>query len=148
MSGIATFRTRLHYAHNDWRRRGRILFPSPAEVRFVRIMGGRAVTFHFIRHPKTKFPLVVFVTMGRTLRREFVQREVRVGAMYVDFAFVNDYTKKAIEVDGSTHNDIVKEQNRDDYLRARGWRVLHIRGIEIYRQPKKVRDRAIAFLAK
>lgn len=138
----------IHYKHNEWRRINRILYPSPAEVKFVQIMGGHVIRVRFIRHVKTGFPLTFFVTMGRGLKREYVQREVRVGAMYVDFAFINDYTKKAIEIDGSTHNDIVIEQNRDDYLHEHGWEVIHIRGIEIYRNPARVRRRVIAFLSK
>lgn len=78
-----------------------------------------------------------------------VRREVRVGAMYVDFAFVTPYGKKAIEIDGRDfHRDIVKEQERDDYLRARGWQVMHIQALALYHNPESVRKRVIKFLAQ
>lgn len=140
---------KIHYVHNDWRRTNRMYFPSPAEVKFVRIMGGKTITISWIKHYKSKFPLVFFVTMGRTLRRELVQREYRVGGFFLDFAFVDDYSKKGIEIDGARHHqDIVKEQNRDDYLRRRGWYILHIRAVDLWRKPDVVRKRVKDFLAK
>lgn len=145
----ATLRQKIHYKKKEFWRNNRMLFPSPAEVQFIRMMGGKAIVIDHLKHPKTKFPLTVITTMGRTLKREFVQREVRVGAMYVDFAFVTQYDKKAIEIDGRDfHDDIIKEQNRDDYLRARGWRVYHIRADSLYRDPSLVQRKVIDFLAQ
>lgn len=145
---VREIRMKYHYAKKDWWRRNRILFPSPAEVRFVQIMGGRTVTINALRHPATGYPLVIFVSMGRLLRREFVQREVRVGAMYIDFAFETRYTKKGIEIDGADfHRDIVREQQRDDYLGGYGWRILHIQASDLYRSPDSVQRRVMSFLS-
>lgn len=140
---------KLHYVKKSWWRKNRILFPSPAEVQFIRIMGGKAIVIDHIKHPHTGFPLAIITSMGKILRREFVQREVRVGAMYVDFAFQTKYDRKAIEIDGkSFHRDIIKEQERDDYCRQYGWKLFHIQAVDIYREPNLVQQRVINFLAK
>src|SRR5947199_7843920 len=59
---------------SERRRKHRLRYPSPAEVRFVRIMGGRSLTVPFIRSVKTGFPLT-FVWLGRVLKRELIERE-------------------------------------------------------------------------
>lgn len=150
--GMGVFRyiaLRFRYAKKSWWRKNRILFPSPAEVQFVRVMGGKAIVIDHLKHPQTGFPLTVVTTMGWTLRREYVRREVRVGAMCVDFGFVTPYSKKAIEIDGEDfHRDVVKELQRDEYLRVRGWRVLHIQAVDVYRTPNLVRKRVHNFLAQ
>ena len=88
-------------------RDSRIVFPSPAELEFIRIMGGRVLTFNFMKHYKTGFPLAFVVSMGKVLRREQVKREVRVGSKWCDFG--NDI-RRAIEIDGEAyHNDIVEQ---------------------------------------
>jgi very-short-patch-repair endonuclease len=144
-----TLRLRMSYAKKDRQRRMRLLFPSAAEVKFVRILGGKVLTFRHIKHPKTKFPLVIFLSMGRMLRRENVQRETRIGGRFADFTFETPYTKKLIEIDGKAfHDDIIKEQERDDYLRKYGWRVLHVRAVDIWRRPDVVRKRVRDFLAR
>jgi very-short-patch-repair endonuclease len=111
-------------------------------------MGGHVLTINKLRHYKTKFPRAI-IFMGSFLKHELVQREVRVGAMYLDFACITPWDRKAIEIDGKNfHRDIVKEQNRDDYLEKYGWRILHIPAEDLYRKPDKVRDRVIRFFAE
>ena len=123
-------------------------YPSPAELKFIEIMGGRVYTIGFLKHPKTKFPRAI-IFMGSYLNSEFIEREFRVGAMYIDFAFVTPWYKKGIEIDGKNfHRDIVREQNRDDYLASYGWSIMHIVAEDLYRQPAKVRARVEKFLAK
>jgi len=58
-------------ARRNWRRRMRLLFPSPLEVRFARIMHGHTLTLPFIRNWRTSFPLT-FIWRGRLLKRELV----------------------------------------------------------------------------
>lgn len=139
----------MKYMRNDHRRRHRLRYTSPAEVKFIRLFGGKVVTINFMKSRKNKFPRTIVLTMGRTLKREFVQRELRVGGVYVDFAFVNRYTKKAIEIDGAEfHRDVVREQQRDDYLHGYGYSILHIPAVDLYRKPDAVKKRVITFLAK
>lgn len=141
-------RLHIYYVRKKIWRRTRILFPSPAEVRFVQVMGGRVLVFNYVRSTSTHYPLAIFISMGKILRREFVQREVRVGAMHVDFAFITSYGRQAIEIDGRNfHMDVVREQERDEYLNGRGWRVLHIQAVDLWRNPDAVQRRVIRFLA-
>jgi hypothetical protein len=127
-----------------WRRQ-RLLFMSPAEIKFIHIMGGRVVTFDHIKAPRTGFPLAVVITMGRTLRRERIEREVRVGKCFIDFG--NDI-KRGIEIDGRNfHMDIVKEQERDDYCAGYGWSLLHIQAGDLYRNPNQVQRDVLKYLS-
>jgi len=123
----------------------RYMFPSPAEVKFIRIMGGRAISVPFFKHPKTGFSYTYIISMGKILNSELIKREVRVGKYWVDFG--NDI-KRGIEIDGQKyHNDIVAQQERDDYFAGFDWRVLHIRAADLWRQPDNVQRDVIAFLA-
>lgn len=124
-------------------RESRLLFPSPAELRFIELMGGRYVTLPFFRHYKTGFCGALVLSMGKTLRREGFRREVRVGAKFCDFG--NDI-KRAIEIDGSYFHDIVEQQERDDYFAKYDWRVLHIDATDVWRQPDVVQRRVLKFL--
>lgn len=145
---IAAVRQQIWHKRKAIWRTGRMLFPSPAEVHFVRLFGGKALTLDFLKSTKTGFPLTFIYSRGRFLKYNFMQREVRVGAMYVDFAFVDSVSKKAVEIDGSDyHRDVLKEQDRDEYLALRGWRVLHIPAMDLYRQPGRVQQKVFEFLA-
>lgn len=131
---------------NVARRNRRIIFPSPAEVEFVRLFGGSVLVLSFLKDPQSGFPAAVFVSMGWYLRQEKVRREVPVGSKWVDFG--NDI-KRGIEIDGGEwHRDIVKEQDRKEYLEARGWLILHIPATRLRRYPDKVANEVIEFLSK
>lgn len=147
---LESFRRGLWYRKKQFWRNARILFPSPAEVHFVRLMGGKVITIDAIRYPNVnRFPLAIIYTRGKFLRTNLMQREVRVGAMYVDFAFIDPYTNKAIEIDGSDyHKDHVREAERDEYLKIRGWQVLHISAMDLYRQPGRVQQKVLNYLAR
>src|SRR5712691_5571184 len=91
---------------SNWRRRQRLLFPSPLEVRFAQIMHGKTFTLPFIKSTKTGYPLT-FIWRGKLLRRELVRREVRSGRYYLDYAVVTPFYKRGIELHGfSAHPDI------------------------------------------
>lgn len=122
-----------------------MIFPSPAEVQFIRVMGGRVLVVPFFKHLKTGFPFAVVVSMGKKLRQQQVGREVRVGGKYVDFG--NDI-RRGIEVDGEAyHSDIVAQTERDEYFKKYDWRVLHIPARDVFRQPDKVREKVLRFLS-
>ena len=78
-----------------------MLFPSPAEMEMVRILGGKVLTIQIVRHWHSGFPLAFIVWRPRIFKAENVRREVRVGAMYTDLAQVTPYGIKAIEVDSA-----------------------------------------------
>jgi len=113
-------------ARSNWRRRMRLLFPSPLEVRFARILHGHTLTIPFIRSIKTGFPLT-FIWRGKLLKRELMQREVRAGKCFIDYAVVTPYYKRGIELIGKRwHGDVIAEQERHDYLVAQGWQLMYL----------------------
>jgi hypothetical protein len=122
-----------------WRRVSRLLYPSPAEVRFIRLMKGRVLIIPFVRSGRSKFPLAIALSMGY-LKRELVEREIWVNGRYcLDFATPRSRVLKAIEIDGRDwHRDVVREQQRDEYLRSQGWQVLHVKAIDLWRKPREV----------
>lgn len=135
------YRLRARY----WRLQ-RLLFMSPAEARFVRLMGGRVLTFRHIRSTKTGFPLTFVLGLGRSLRAQQFRREVRVGKYYVDFA--NDIGW-CIEIDGSEwHRDVVAEFERESYLYQRGCRILRIKAPRLWNDSAGVQRDVLKFLAE
>lgn len=119
---------------------------SPAEIRFVQIMGGKVIVFDHVKHPRTDFPLAAVVTLGKFLRREKFKREVRVGKHFIDFG--NDI-KRGIEIDGRDwHMDVIKEMERDEYMADYGWSLLHIQASDLWRAPNVVQRRVLKFISK
>lgn len=135
---VIFYRTR-----SKWWRDNRLLYPSPAEVRFIRLMGGRVITIGRIKHYKTKYPLAIVVSLGRVLTRQNFRREVLVGTKLCDFG--NDL-KAAIEIDGKYYHDIVEQVERDEYFAQYDWRVLHIEASMLWREPSKVQQMVLNFL--
>jgi very-short-patch-repair endonuclease len=104
----------------------RLLFPSPLEVRFAQIMRGHTFTLPFIKSRKTGFPLT-FIWCGKLLKRELVHREVQAGKCWIDYAVVTPFYKRGIELySNAWHGDIVRDQEREDYLKARGWTIMYL----------------------
>lgn len=94
---------------------------SPAEARFVRLMGGKVSTFGRVKDRSTHFPLTMVWSLGKILKSEGFKREVRYGRYFVDFA--NDLNR-IIEIDGSPyHMDVVADMKRDEYIKdlCRKW---------------------------
>ena len=89
-------------------------------------MHGHTLTIPFIKSRRTGFSLT-FIWRGRILKRELVQREVRAGPYFIDYAVVTPFYKRGIELHGfSAHTDIVADQERDDYLKAHGWQLRYV----------------------
>jgi len=131
------------YRSRFWRN-VRFLFPSPAETAFIELMGGYVIHVSILKHPKTHFSFAYVLSLGKLLNGELMKREVRVGKHWIDFG--NDI-KRGIEIDGRQyHNDIVKQQERDDYFKSYGWRVLHVDAYDVFHEPKKVYRMTSKFL--
>lgn len=146
---MATIPQRFHYWLNNTRRNLRYIYPSPAEMEFARLMGARTITIKRLTNYRTHFPMSFIWWKGRFLRREFMQREVRVGPYFCDYYFESAYARKAIEIDGATHKlDIVYDQQRDDYLASRGVQVMRIEARDLWKKPDEVIRRTRNFLAK
>jgi hypothetical protein len=125
-----------------WRMK-RIIFPSPAELKFITLMGGKVWQSKYIKWPGG-FPLAIVFSKGKFLREEKVRREVRVGKYFIDFG--NDL-KYGLEIDGrSYHMDVVAQFDRDIYLYERNWKVLHIPAIWLWNNPNKVQQQVLGFL--
>lgn len=132
----------LYIRRASFRRFLRILFPSPAELRFIELMGGRILKLP-IKNRKG-FNLVYILSMGKTLREEKFKREVRCGAFFIDFG--ND-VRRGIEIDGRKfHMDVVYEFERDIYLKDRDWRVIHIQAGDLWRQPDLIQRRVLSHI--
>jgi very-short-patch-repair endonuclease len=72
------------------------------------------------------------------LRLNFT-REYWIAHFWVDFALTDYFV--AIEADGRYfHGDPQREENRDDILRRRGWRPIHVFGPNIVNERNHVRE--------
>lgn len=121
-----------------------MLFPSPAELKLIEIMGGKFLKINKLKHPKTHFPFAIVLSMGKVLETEKFKREVRIGKYFVDFG--NDIAW-AIEVDGKNfHRDVVAEFDRDSYIYQRGWRIWHIDAVRLWNSPDLVQREVLKFL--
>lgn len=116
-------------------------------MQLLRIMGGKTIVIDLFRRPRTGFPLTIVLSMGKVFKDEMVQREVRVGAYYADYAVSTPYYRKAIECDGERwHSDVVKEQQRDEYLARYGFSVLHLTADDLFHHPNEVHKRVLKYL--
>jgi very-short-patch-repair endonuclease len=130
---------RIRSSFYRWKR---LLFPSPAELRLIELLGGKV--FKIEKLKVNGFAFAIVLRKGRLLRNEKVKREVRVGRYYLDFG--NDLYY-GLEVDGAAyHKDVVAAFDRDSYIYTRGWRVLHIPALHIYYHPQKVQQQVLGFL--
>lgn len=146
---MATLRRRFHYWLNNTRRNLRYWFPSPAEMKFVELMGGRVLRIRRLTGIGNHYPFAFVWWRGRFLRHEYMKREVRIGGMYADFVFETPHYRKCVEIDGREyHTNVVREQNRDDYLTARGYKVMHIWAEDLWHKPTDVARRVKVFLAQ
>lgn len=97
----------------------RWFFPSPAEKRFMRVMG----FWYFIRYT--------------------VKREYRLGGYYIDFALPREHI--VLEIDGKHYHGGSKDILRDEAIRKLGWHVLRIPAESLWREPARVRREVYQF---
>lgn len=128
----------------------RLLFPSPAEIRFLRLMGGKCTTFGRIQPAFVQFPLAIVWNSGKILRHAKMHRETRVGGYYADFG--NDLNW-FLEIDGTPfHRDVVADFDREVYMREflrrqkKDMRILRIPAYKLWHQPDVVRAQVIKWL--
>jgi very-short-patch-repair endonuclease len=136
-------RARAYY----WRLK-RLWSPSPAEVRFIQLVGGRVLRVPYIRLGERECTLII--NRGKILRRAKMRREVRYGKYFVDFA--NDLNW-IIEVDHRAyHMDVIADAERDQYIqnllewRGQYARILRIDATRLTRNPKLVLQQVQKFL--
>lgn len=143
-----------------WRTQ-RLLFPSPAELQFIKILGGKFIRFP-ITHRRTGFPFAVVFSLGKVLRNEGFKREVRAGRFWIDLA--ND-VGIGFEIQGKMWHtgNVLKEQFRYNYLsnfcvpKCRlycrkhlniGLRIMYIDAKRLWTEPDKVKAEVLHFLFK
>jgi very-short-patch-repair endonuclease len=112
-------------------------------MRLIEIMGGHVWRVKWFKDFYTGFPFAVVVSRGKLFRKEHVRREVRIGRYYADFS--NDI-KRSIEVDGAAYHDVIKDQERNEYIKSAGYKTLHIPAKDIYNRPLLVRSKVREFL--
>lgn len=97
----------------------RLLFPSPAEKKFIEVMGRW-----------------FFVWWG-------VKREKRIGSYYVDFVIPR--RRLGIEIDGAKYhnNRVIEDWQRDQRIGKYGWTIMRIPARDLWREPQKVRARVL-----
>lgn len=122
-----------------------MLFPSPAEVRFIELMGGKVYRIKWLKHPRNGFPLAVFWRYGKILGHEKFKREVRIGRYFVDFC--ND-VGWIVEIDGASyHMNVVADLEREGYIYERGFEHwLRIPAHRLWRDPNRVQRDTLRFL--
>lgn len=112
----------------------------------MRLMGAKIITVDKLKGPGLHFPIAIVISRGKLLRQHKIQREVRCGKHYVDFA--NDIGW-ALEVDGKQyHLDVVADFDRDAYLLERGWRVLHVQAARIWNDPAGTKAIVLKYLSR
>lgn len=149
------FAERVYYKLKRWqsiyRREKRLLFPSPAEMKLIELMGGKVLRIKFLKDINTGFPMAFVIRNSKLFRLEKIKREVGYGPYWVDFA--NDINR-IIEVDGSHwHMDVVSDMEREIYIKGLcerskfDARILRIRADELWRDPNRVQMKVLQFLA-
>lgn len=118
----------------------RLWLVTPAEHLLLQIMGGRSVTVS----TENGLPLIFVWWLPRLFRREKVRHSVTIAGRHVSFG--NDI-RRGISFDGAAYrNDIIVQQELDDHFQSHGWRVLHIVGSSLQRDPRTVRRDVRTFL--
>lgn len=133
-----------------YRRQLRIIFPSPAEIRFAELMGAKYAQVLLFRDRRTKFPMAIRIKRGKLFKQERVKREVSIGPYWVDFA--NDLNR-IIEIDGDPyHMDVVADMDREIHItdicsrKKMDARFMRIKAHELYRDPDLVQRKVLKFL--
>lgn len=64
------------------------------------------------------------------------RRQMPIGKYIVDFACLRH--RLVVELDGMTHLDPLRDQQRDDWLRTQGFRVLHFWNSDVWKRRGEV----------
>lgn len=129
-----------------WGKRHELLFPSAAEVEFIRIFGGKYWQTNLIKDRTTGRPFTLVLDLGVILKRELVEREVRVGRYFIDFGAITPYDRKGIKIEPRA--DIVRQQDDRDYFGSFGWHLFHLEAASVFREPMRVQSEVLKYLAR
>jgi very-short-patch-repair endonuclease len=70
------------------------------------------------------------------------RRQHPVGSWFLDFACVS--RRLGIELDGATHDDLIRDRDRDAAMEARGWKVMRISNVELLRDLDGIMESIVA----
>lgn len=146
MRSLKKLQAKIARARDAWSKRRQLMFPSPAEVEFIRIFGGRYITFSRVKDPDTGYPLTIVTNLGVVLKRELIRREIRVGRYFIDFGQITPWDRRGIKIEDRL--DVVKYQELDDYVRGLDWSLFHLEAAAVFREPMRVQQRVLEWLAK
>lgn len=112
-------------------------FPSAVQVRLIEILGGTTITIGGIRHNGRA--MTITLSRGKLLRSAKFRRAVLDGMG----CLANDI-KWAIAIEGPEfERDVVLAYERDEKLKAAGWRLAYVRPSDIWHKPDNVRQRLL-----
>lgn len=116
------------------------LFPAPIETRLIEVLGGTVITVGSRRHNDRQMKIII--SRGKLLRsRRF--RNTVIDGMGV---LAND-VQWAIAVRGPEYQrDVVAAYERDERLKAAGWRVAYINYLDIENNPRQVYEKLLPFV--
>lgn len=80
-------------------------------------------------------------------KKYLIYREYSVFPYFIDFAFID--VKVAVEIDGSQHLEEdrkKRDEEKDDLLKSKGWRILRISSNEVIRDGKNALDSLLSIL--
>lgn len=81
------------------------------------------------RRNPTKAEQILWNRLNRNQLGTHFRRQHPIGPFIVDFAAIGP--RLAIEIDGLTHSDLLKERLRETHLEEQGWRVMRFRNEEV-----------------
>lgn len=115
-------------------------------MELLRVLGGRYITISWLTDKQTHYPLTFVMSLGENLKGEQLQRAVKLGTVYLDFATIGLSYRKGIMVDERL--DVVRRTEQDEYVWDRmRYKLLHVMAQDLYEHPDLVRAKVLRFLA-
>ncbi len=139
-----------------------------AEDVFFQVLGDQAKTqklldglnsiswrVHYFMHPKMESEMerkYFYTWLALDPKPKNFYRQLPVGYYVLDFAYVNNGYKLAIEIDGHEHHSSkqarAKDAARDRYMHENGWETIRFTGSEIYKDALKCVEETIRIIQK
>lgn len=117
------------------------LFPRAVEVRLIEILGGTTMTLGNIRHNNR--PMTIVFSQGRLLRSRHFRRTVIDGR-----GVLAGDVRWAIMIQGPEYeHDVLMAFERDERLKAEGWRLAYVTVKDLWQNPERVRQKLLPVFA-
>lgn len=117
------------------------LFPSPAELRIIEIMGGKVLRINRIISQRSGLPMAIILSRGGMLRREHFKRTGD------DLVLFSNDLKWGLAIQGAAYErNIIEAFERDQTLKENGYRIQYLPVRWLVNRPDLVRDRINQFV--